>query len=106
MADNMQEWLDKLSPYTEGDTPALPAEIADGIRNTWNASSTAFDGATHRITEQDEKITAKDAEIARLKAANYDLTIAASAKPPETLPDPDDHKPTGIASLFTPRGKK
>jgi len=102
----MQEWLDKLSPYTEGESPALPTEIVDGIRETWSASNTAFDGATHRITEQEASITAKEAEIAKLKAANYDLTIKASAKPAEPLPDPDDNKPTGIAGLFTPRGKK
>lgn len=100
----MDDFLTQLRALTEGENP-VPIELVDGITQEWGNASTALDGAAVTITEKDTAITAQVAEINRLKAANYDLTIKNSAKEPERKPDSEQHQ-TGIAGLFTRRERQ
>ncbi len=105
MAD-FDEVLAKLRQRTEGENP-IPVEIVDDLAAQFGQVNTALEGATIQISEKDQAIAARDAEISKLKSANYDLTVKASALPGQPpQPENNDNRPSGITGLFSPKGKK
>ena len=90
----------------EDDSPAPPATLYDDLAREYQRLADQRDGATVTLTERQEALTAKEAEIARLKGENYDLASRigfSSEKESEKVPE---EKPRGIEGLFVRRTKK
>ena len=98
-----EEMLEQLrNPGEQG----VPADFADQLAAVHNDALSIRDAAvTERETRIQEAITAqaaREAEITRLKAVNYDLLIAAPkpGDPAGGNEELDDAEPHGIDSLF------
>jgi hypothetical protein len=80
-----------------------PESIYDDLASSYTL---AVDGGAARISEIEGVVAEKDAEIARLKALNFDLLMAAGSEPATEDTDDDNENPTepigeaGIDSLF------
>lgn len=71
-----------------GDTE-LPDTIYDDLSN---AHTSALDGGVAKVAQVESALADATAEIARLKALNFDLLMAASAstEPDDVVDDSDD----------------
>lgn len=79
----------------------LPGTIYDDLSN---AHTSALDGGAAKVAEIESALADSNAEIARLKALNFDLLMAASASDepdgePDDAPDDSDSAPS-IDTLF------
>lgn len=85
-----------MSPPEEG----VPETIYDDLRSSYTSMA---DGSAAKVADQDAIIQGLNAEISRLKAANYDLMVRQSAPPEgqnEGNDSDDDTEPGGIDDLF------
>ena len=82
-----------------GDDPP-PETVYDDLSAEYEALSGS---SVAKVAELTELVQAKDSEISRLKAMNYDLLVSAPAteeQEPEPDDEPDDDDDAGIDSLF------
>lgn len=99
--------LDSIGFQDDAVTPAYPDTFMDDIRASYDED---FSIPAAKITTLEAELAAATAEIARLKAHNYDLITAGPAPSPEgeedpTEPDADEEKgenddEDGVAGLF------
>ena len=88
-----------------GEEAPPPVEKFDVLSSEFQALVDQRDGATALIAQKDEAISAKDAEIARLKIENYEFAVRAGG-PGKNDPNSgekqgnEDKRPSGIAGLF------
>lgn len=76
----------------------IPPTIYDDLTAEY---TTAVSGAAARIAEKDSMIMDHEAEIARLKAKNFDLLMAAAAESkPEKVDEIPEETQVTIESLF------
>ena len=87
----------------KGEEP-LPATMYETLAQEHQALRDQLDGATSQLAEKETGITQAQAEVSRLKSANYDLVIAQQGKPAETK-TLDPERPSGIKGLFNTRKK-
>ena len=90
------------NPGAEG----IPENFAEELQKTYTDDLSVRDAAVEarkaEIVERDELLAAREAEVTRLKAVNYDLLVAApKAGNPADNSKPDDGAAQGgIDSLF------
>jgi len=101
MAD-FQELLALIRDHT-GDEP-IPTTAYDALVNEYQGVVDQRDGATVQLQENATGIAQSQAEVSRLKSANYDLVIAAQGKPVTPVTTETERAP-GIMGLFSPRKK-
>ena len=99
MADIRQIIENLRTPPDEGN----PESIYDDLLAEYTGQS---EGWAAGMNEKASAIEALNAEISRLKAANYDLLmqVQADASEPDDTPDVPDDNIEGIDSLFGKEG--
>ena len=101
----MPKFEELMEQYRNPGESGLPDNYLDELdtayRNDLSVRDAAVNDRENQLTEKENAIAAKEAEINRLKAVNYDLLVAApkSREPGVTEQQPDD-APRGIDSLF------
>jgi len=101
MAD-FKELLAQIREHT-GEEP-LPVTVYEQLASEYQGVVDQRDGATVQLQENATGIAQSQAEVSRLKSANYDLVIAAQGKPVIPVTTETERAP-GIMGLFSPRKK-
>jgi hypothetical protein len=92
-----------LAQLREPGEDGLPETIYDDLASSY---SLAVDGGAARVSEVEALVAERDAEIARLKALNFDLLMAAGSDTVTEDTNDNDDTPTepigeaGIDALF------
>ena len=81
----MAKFHDLLGSLREPGDDGVSPTIYDDLTTEYDAMES---GGAAKVAELSDAIAARDAEIAALKAQNYDLLMAVAAD------DPDDDSPT------------
>ena len=100
--------LGQLRQWKPGeDSPVPPATLYDDLASAYQALVDQRDGAKVILSEKESLLSARDAEISRLKGENYDLASRIGFTDDKTQDKaPEENRPSGIDGLFVRRTKK
>lgn len=95
----MPNFHDMIKALREPDENGPSETIYDDLVREYD---TAFEGYTANTNTLAQQLAEKDAEVARLKSANYDLLMSVgTGSKPEDLSDNEQDKPVTFDDLFT-----